>query len=172
MLVGCASSPATKQYRSDNHRIADQASQKIIDQCWDISQELRDSINTSDQREGALKSGLCMQKHIKYLFNTYLFTKDHNKDIEIQSLENLEKLHSSYARLYWDMYNSHDKASCIDINEDGVCNCLNDMCMVGLIYQSFHNLRHAALMESMMKDTYEILLDRRIVSKEKMLSGL
>lgn len=81
--------------------------QKLIDACWAISQQDRDSGVTSRMRQGALNSVLCLEDVIADQAEAFKFPLD---DVRA----NLEKIRFGVGRLYWDIYNGHPgcKPSC------------------------------------------------------------
>jgi len=114
------------------------AAQKAIDACWAVSQEYRDSGVTAKMREGHLNTALCMEDHIIYLSENYLY-KDRPKLVD-ETKERLEMLRAGYGRIYWNLFNSHDECRTI-------LGC-------GTLYHIFHNNYYAVMLESIIKDHY------------------
>ncbi len=113
----------------------------LIDACWAISREDRDSGVTARMRSGGLKTGLCLEDVIvsqaKEMFET--------DDLErIKVREKLDQLRNSYGGLYWSIYNEHN----------GCSPC-------GTHGQVLHVLRYATLLESMIRDIVEERNDLR-----------
>ncbi len=115
---------------------ADKAAQKVIDQCWAISQADRDSGVTSRMRHGSLQTALCIEKHILFLSSTVLYKGDKEAQNRVKS--SLEEIHKGVGKLYWDLHNSH--AAC------------QPSC--GSMYTILHNGETAHVMEKILRDFY------------------
>lgn len=131
-----ATSSITAEWEGIRARAGARA-QKVIDACWAISQEDRDSGVTSRMREGGLKSALCLQEHIIMLAKTELFTE--SPEISEQIEQKFHNLHAAYASFYWDLYNSIDPCSAWCGTENHVV----------------HNGEYAHLLEKIVRDVYQ-----------------
>ncbi len=116
---------------------AEQEAQKVIDACWAISQEDRNSIDNSRARKGILNSALCMRDHIIYLSETVLFKGDSETQQEVE--DSLQKIKVGTGQLYWHLNNNHKR-------------CTKSFC--GTMYYSSHNSTTARAMENILKDFY------------------
>lgn len=125
--------------RGEDHSAqAEKAAQKIINACWTLSEEDRDSGVTARMREGTLNTALCMKKHILALSKQVLFKDDPliQKDVA----EDLDKIHHGVGGLYWNLHNSHDS-------------CSQNPC--GTMYHVLHNGALAHTMEDILRDFYQ-----------------
>lgn len=82
---------------------AQQYAQKIIDACWKISEEDRDSGVTARMQEGTVKTINCLHNQIVDLSNNFI--KSNHRDEFKKELEN--NLASSY-KLYYLSTNAHN----------------------------------------------------------------
>ncbi|MHA1597380.1 MAG: hypothetical protein ACTSV1_01550 [Alphaproteobacteria bacterium] len=105
----------------------------LIDACWAISEKLRSSMGTDDQRVGAHKTAICLVeeiiKHADILIDDAALTK-------AKIRKKMEALHQAYGSLYWSLYN--DVEAC-----DLSC---------GTLFHSFHNWSLAKLYEKILTD--------------------
>ncbi|MCE7887209.1 MAG: hypothetical protein DYH13_06875 [Alphaproteobacteria bacterium PRO2] len=97
-------------------------------------------------REGILDTALCLEDHITELTNKTLFLED--QQYRNETKDDLEKLRFSYGRLYWNLYNSHDR--CYDKKRGIQC---------GSQYHSMHNSMYVDLLSSILVDIYEQLIE-------------
>lgn len=138
-LNACAHSSAAPEH--DFHARAQSDAQTIIDACWAISQDDRDSGVTSRMREGGLNTALCMEHAFLDLISKHM-NKD---DAEAQKryADNIETLRMSYGRIIWDLYNDHDGC-------DPMC---------GTMFHVFHNGVYAHLLEDLLLQTSQQIVD-------------
>ena len=110
--------------------------QELIDACWAISKERRETGTTGELRGAALDTALCLEEEIhknaSILISESSFPSKHIS-------KTLEEIRSSYGKFYWHMYNSVEACyvSC------------------GTIFYSFHNSALAKLYEDILKDIIE-----------------
>ena len=80
--------------------------QAIIDACWAVSKEDRESPVSERWRDGHLKTALCLENKIIDLLDT----ADVGKSFltREQAREELKNLRFSAGRLYWMIYNDND----------------------------------------------------------------
>ncbi len=80
--------------------------QAVIDACWAVSKEDRESPVTERWRNGHLKTALCLENKIIDLLDT----ADVGKSFltREQAREELKNLRFSAGRLYWMIYNDND----------------------------------------------------------------
>ena len=90
----------------DYKLLAKQEAQRAIDACWEPSKEDVDSGVTVRMRQGTQDAADCMEKHIIYLAETYLYPKSPN--LVEETKQDLENIRMKYFGLYWNLYNSMD----------------------------------------------------------------
>lgn len=88
------------------------AAQRVIDKCWAISQDDRDSGVTERMRYGTWDTARCLRDHILFLSETILFEGNQDKQTEVKT--NLENIINGYGKLYWALGNENNacKTSC------------------------------------------------------------
>ena len=81
-------------------------SQQMVQACWAISLEDRSSINNPRQREGHLKTVLCLEEKVAALRRTLGFGGTTLSDEETR--EALEQIRTAIGRIYWMIGNHSD----------------------------------------------------------------
>jgi len=80
--------------------------QAIIDACWAVSKEDRESGVNSRMREGHVWTSVCLEKKVIELLDTLKFGESFISRAEAK--QELDNLRTSVHRLYWMIYNDNE----------------------------------------------------------------
>lgn len=107
----------------------------IINNCWQISEEERDSGITNRIRNGTINSATCIRKQIVNNASTLFHDSTYSKeDID----QHMELLNEGIGKFYWNLNNEN-----IDCNGPSGC---------GTIYHVFHANKIARVYEKILRD--------------------
>lgn len=112
------------------------AAQRMIDKCWSISKEDRDSGVTERMREGSQNTTTCFEDHIIELSKTYLYPNNPEQIAQLQ--KDLDDIGRGYYGFYWGLFNEIEPCR-------GHCGTMNHI---------FADGRYAHLLEDMVKSIY------------------
>ena len=116
---------------------ANPEAQKIIDGCWKISQEKRDSGGTLEMREGAADTAACLEKAIldqtETLFDPQTLSR---KDAQGQ----IDRLREAYEG-YYDALLNHNRGCAPDCGSEN---------------QPVPSMEYAKVLEKMLRDIFEV----------------
>lgn len=118
--------------------MAKKQANKVIDECWAVSQDDRDSGVTLRMREGTLVTANCLRDHIVSLSKDVLFKNNAEQQANIET--SLNELMQHAGRIYWDLNNDHDV-------------CKESSC--GTMYTVIHNMSVARMLEKIVTDFYQ-----------------
>lgn len=110
--------------------------QKIISECWSISEKDRDSGVTSRMRSGSINTSICLKDQI-LLISIRLFENKYY--LRQEMISDLEILSRITGRFYWGLYNQLN--SCIPF--------------CGTIYHTFHAVMIARMFEGILRDVVD-----------------
>jgi hypothetical protein len=107
--------------------------QKLIDACWAISKEKRDSGVTGKMREGSAITAGCFHQVIIEQAEA-IFEPEYLEKVQIE--KRLDQLADAYQGIYWSLYNEHRGCG---------ISC-------GTMYHVFHLGAYTGLLQKMIRD--------------------